>query len=41
METWLIAANGHILMGNSADAALSEIGIVTLYIRPELSAEEI
>jgi len=27
-------------MGNSADAALSEIGIVTLYIRQEASAEE-
>jgi len=25
-------------MGNSADAALSEIGIVTLYIRQESSA---
>jgi len=34
-------ANGHIPKGNSADATLREIGIVTLYIPPELSAEEI
>jgi hypothetical protein len=35
-----MAANGHIPTGNSADATLSEIGIVTLYIRQESSAQE-
>ena len=34
-------ANGHIPKGNSADATLSEIGIVTLYIRQETFAQEI
>jgi hypothetical protein len=34
-------ANGHIPKGKSADATRREIGIVTLYIRQEASAEEI